>query len=158
MKNGQKAHISFADLSPFSSDIALIKLPSILQFTDYVKSIKLASAPTAIGADAITLGYGRVSEDIFPQNLQYTKFNTINKLECTTDEYKLIPDYRVACAKGTQSSICIGDVGGPLVSAGKLIGVAISTWKECEVDHPQGFTDILPYVEWIYGITFVFSH
>lgn len=118
----------------------------------------MSTESTAIGSDAITLGYGRVNEDIFPQNLQYTKFNTINKLECTTDEYKLMPNYHVVCAKGTQSSICIGDVGSPLISGSKLIGVAISTWKECEVDHPQGFTSIKPYVEWIDGITFVFSY
>lgn len=149
---------SLADFSYFSSDIALVKLPSPVQFTDYVKPIELSSERTAIGKDVTTMGYGRVNEDIFPHNLQYTEFNTIGKLECTTDEYKLVRNYHVVCAKGTQSSICTGDVGGPLVSGGKLIGVAISTWNECEVDHPQGFTSIIPYMEWISGITFVFSY
>lgn len=143
------------------SDIALIKLPSPVQFSDYVKPIELSPEPIAIGMAATTMGYGRVSEDVFPHNLQHTQFNAINKQECVSFEHTFISDYNdyhVICAKGSQSSICIGDVGGPLVSSNKLVGIAISTWGNCELDRPQGFTSIAPYIEWIVGITFVFSH
>lgn len=128
------------------SDIALVKLPRYVQVSDYVNPIRLSSVPPTAGTDVITMGYGLVYTNVFPQNLQYTQFKTVDLKECA-------PDTGV-CAKGTQSSLCFGDIGGPLVSAitGRLVGIAISTWGDCEVNRPQSFTAISSYIKWIDGI------
>lgn len=115
----------------------------------------MSSVPITTGANVVTTGYGLVKTKVLPHNLQYTKFNTIDMQNCVKeiDLHKLISKYSLVCAKGVQSSLCIGDVGGPLVSAdtGKLVGIGIFTYRDCEVG-PQGFTGIYPYIEWIEGV------
>lgn len=139
----------------FYSDIAIIKLPSPVKPSDYVQPIQLAPVPITPGSNVITTGYGLVKTKVLPHNLQYTKFNVIDTKNCVKEieTHKLISKYSIACAKGISSSLCIGDVGGPLVSVdtGKLVGVAIFTYRDCEVG-PQGFTGIYAYREWIDGV------
>lgn len=126
-----------------------------MKISDYVQPIQLSSVPIAPGANVITTGYGFVKTKVLPHNLQHTKFNIIDMHKCVKDidMNKLISKHSVVCAKGIQSSLCIGDVGGPLVSAdtGKLVGLAIFTYRDCEVG-PQGFTGIYAYLEWIEGV------
>lgn len=138
-------------LSHFYSDIALVKLPSSVQFSIYIRKISLSPEPTNAGAHVTTMGYGLVYTNVFPQNLQYTKFKTVDIQQCgNIQSLNLIPKYGTVCAKGTQSGLCFGDMGDPLVSAdnGKLVGIAISAWGDCDVG-PQRFTGIFPYIEWI---------
>lgn len=140
--------------SLFYSDIALVKLPSPVKFSDYVQTIALSNVPTTISKDVITMGYGLVKTNVLPQNLQYTKLKTIDMLLCTESTHNLISKYSVVCANGTQASLCAGDKGGPLVSAttGKLVGTAIFTSRDCKEGLPQGFAGIFAYTEWIDGV------
>lgn len=103
----------------------------------------MSSLPPATGTEVIMMGYGLVVTNEFPQNLQYTTFKTIDVKECAPNT--------MVCAKGPQSSLCFGDIGGPIVTPhiGKLVGLAISTWGDCEVNHPQSFIGISSYMKWI---------
>lgn len=127
----------------FSSDIALVKLPRYVQLSQYIQPIRLSSVAPGIGMDVFMMGYGLVFTNVFPQNLQFTKFKTIDLKECAPNS--------MVCAKGSQSSMCFGDIGGPLVSvnSGRLVGIAVSTWGDCEVNRPQSFSGIPPYIKWI---------
>lgn len=99
------------------------------------------------------MGYGFVKPKVFAQNLQYTHLETVDAQECRLDAENAILKNNIICTKGTQSAICFGDGGSPLVTAdtGKLVGVAIFTWGDCEVG-PQGFTGISAYADWINGL------
>lgn len=132
----------------------MIKLPSPVTFSKYVYSILLSTSPANIGTVATTMGYGYVKPKIFPQNLQYIQLKTVDLQQCVKNTQNLISKNGVICASGNEVSICSGDVGGPLVSAltGKLVGVAISTQKDCTAGLPQGFTGIFAYTEWIDGV------
>lgn len=139
--------------SNFYSDIALIKLPSPVQFSDYIKPIALSSVPTATDTDVTITGYGLVKPKIFPQNLQYANLKTVDVQECELNAHNSVAKDSIVCTRGTQSRLCWGDGGGPLVStdSNKVVGVAIFTWGDCE-DGPQGFTSVVPYLEWINGL------
>lgn len=98
------------------------------------------------------MGYGLINEKVFPKQMQYTKFKTIGLHECAPIKLNLIPKDSLICAKDAQARICLGDAGGPLISdTGKLMGVAISTWGDCEVG-PQSFTGTYAYIEWIHKV------
>lgn len=138
----------------FYSDIALIKLPSTVQFSDYIKPVSLSALPTIPGSDVTVTGYGLVKPKLFPQNLQYASLKTVDLQECELNEHNSLAKDSIICTKGGRSRLCLGDGGGPLISDenGKLIGVAIFTWGECEQGGPQGFTGVLPYLDWINGL------
>ena len=135
----------------FFSNIGLIKLPSAVVLSDYVQPIPLSCAPTPIGADAIAMGFGFLKNDQMPQNLQFTKLKTVGLQECKQDTQKLISKNGIVCASETNTVLCHGDLGDPLVSSdtGKLIGVTIYALGDCQVGDPQGFIGISAYIEWI---------
>lgn len=140
----------------FNSDIALIRLPRRVPFSEYVRRISLSSAPIFANTQVITLGYGLVKNSVFPDNLQHTKFQTT---ECAPHTLDLVPKDSLVCAKGVLSSLCVGDMGDPLVSGltGKLVGVAISTFGDCDVDRPQTYISVSPYIDWIHRTMDSFS-
>lgn len=129
-----------------------------MKFSKYIQPISLSSVPPAIGMDTITMGYGLVDRKLFPHNLQYTKFNIIDLKECVSNAQNFTPKHSLICAKNSQSRLCFGDVGGPLVSTktGKLVGFAIFTHGDCEVG-PQGFTGIYAYIKWIDNVMKLFA-
>lgn len=138
------------------SDIALIKLPLPVQFSKYIRPIQLSPVLPKIGMDAITAGYGLVDVKLFPHNLQYTKFKIIDLNECIPNAQNFTPKHSRICAKDTRSRLCFGDVGGPLVFDGKLIGFAIYTHGDCEVG-TQGYTGIFAYIKWIENVMKLFA-
>ena len=114
----------------------------------------LSTAPTSIGANVIAMGFGLIKDKIIPQNLQFTKLKTVDFRECVKDTQKLISKNAIVCANETNTVLCDYDLGDPLVSTdtGKLIGIAIISDKNCQLGHPQGFTGISAYAEWIDGV------
>lgn len=145
---------------PFSSDVALIKLPKSVRSSEYIRNILISCVPTPIALDAITMGFGRVSatDNIFATTLQHTKLKTIDVQECLSNVQNMhnLTNARnsLICASGSETSICRGDKGGPLVSAktGKLIGIASYADGNCTVGRPDAFTGISPYIQWIESI------
>lgn len=140
--------------------MALIKLPSSVQRSEYIRPILISCLPTPIGSDAITMGFGRVSatDKIFATTLQYTKLKTIDLQECVSNTQNLHnltnAKNSLVCAHGPETSICRGDKGGPLVSTktGKLIGIASYADGNCTLGSAHAFSGITPYIQWIEGI------
>lgn len=142
-------------ISLFSSDIALLKLPSPVRFSEYIKPIVLPTLSIASGMEVIAMGYGmaNLASKVFPKNLQYTTLRTVGLQECAPVKPNLVPKDTLICAKDAKATICLGDGGGPLVSpkTNKLVGIAVSSWDNCEFG-PQGFTSTTAYLGWINGI------
>lgn len=138
----------------FHSDIALIKLPSSVWFSKSLYIIPLATSPTLTATDVVTMGFGRLSpkDKAMPSTLQYIKLKAVDLQKCLKDTQSLISKNSFICANGTQTtSMCKGDLGNPLVSAGKLIGIASFRNEDCKLGIPHGFTGISSYTQWIEG-------
>lgn len=146
------------DYTVFYSDIALIKLPEPVAFSDVIKPVKLACSSTH-GMDVTVIGNGltnTTSKSLAPI-LQYTTLTTIRHLQCLKDFPILLFRKTVICATGLQQrSSCRGDSGGPLVSTtGKaLVGaVSFGSGLGCHLGSPQGYTNIPSYLSWIGEVT-----
>lgn len=143
----------------FSSDIALIKLPTPVEFSEFIQPIELSVAPINLGKDVISMGYGLVNliVDGIPENMQYTNFKMTELRKCAPNAEKPFGRVGVICANVIQGRLCHGDMGAPLVSpdTGKLVGIAISsTSNNCEVSLVQSFIDISAHRIWIESTIF----
>lgn len=121
------------------SDVALIKLPSPVQFNKYVKPVPLACTTSTKGMHAIAMGFGVASIHGSSSILKYIE------LQITQQNSKSI------CSNKLQlKTIAPGDSGGPLVSAetGALIGVTSNAglFRQC-------FARVATYLDWIKNTT-----
>lgn len=143
----------------FYSDVALIKLSSPVQLSEYIQAVPFACQSTAADTDVIALGFGRVSiiDKIFATTLQYTEMKTVDSKECFSKSNGLTSEDNVVCADETLTSICKGDQGGPLVLADSntLIGVASYANRNCKLGHSHGFIDVTAndIMQWIEEVT-----
>lgn len=146
-------NINSNNLSFFvNSDIALIKLPEPVKFSDVIKPIPLACSSTK-NMDVIAIGNGKTGDNRgIASILQYTELKTISTLSCLKTFPFLIFRRSVVCAKGVEKkSTCQGDSGGPLVTPNNsLIGLtSLGSPRGCEYGAPQVYTRISQYLKWI---------
>lgn len=108
------------------SDIALIKLPEPVEFSDIIKPISYACSASD-GMDVIAIGNGATSDDAqgLPSTLQYVELKTANLRACLRSFPFLFMRKSVVCVLGEEhKSACHGDSGGPLVTpSNSLIGL-----------------------------------
>lgn len=139
----------------FSNDIALIKLPQPIKFSQYIQPIKFARKCDLNEIfNTTVVGYGRdYTNGRLLNTLQYAHLQTTELVECMQTFPFL--DYRLSirCARGLrEESACPGDSGGPLIDRNdnKLVAiVSFSTKAGCEDGLAQGFTSLASYHGWI---------
>lgn len=98
---------------PINHDIALIKLPKKLNFTDNIKPINLPKREKMSyeGENLIATGFGK-QKDLggLPKILQYAYLEVLSNDECAKTYDTLRPE--VLCARGKSlESVCLGDSG-----------------------------------------------
>lgn len=54
---------------------------------------------------------------------------------------------------GSGSGTCRGDSGGPIITHNKLIGVVSWGIRPCGAGHPDGFTRLSSFLDWIFEVT-----
>jgi len=144
------------------NDLALVHLPSSLNFTENIRPICLpahSEAGTAwANEDAIASGWGKPSDaaDSISPELRWVATNTIGNLLCAL-EFPTIINKNIICISGKDGkSTCNGDSGGPLY----LFNLETSTYKQigitsfgsslgCEIGFHAGFTRTASFLEWI---------
>lgn len=94
-----------------NSDIALIKLPEPVEFSDVIKPI---SFPCSVsnGMDVIAVGNGfrRDYDRGLPPILQYTELKTVSMLSCSWNYPVPFFSHSVICVKGKEhKSVCHGN-------------------------------------------------
>lgn len=103
------------------------------------------------------MGFGRVSvvDKIYATTLQYTELKTVAAEQCVSNVHGLKSAENLICADEVETSICKGDIGGPLVSAesGELIGIASYAHRNCKLGHLHAFNDVSAHVQWIEEVT-----
>ncbi|XP_055327027.1 collagenase-like [Sitodiplosis mosellana] len=141
-------------------DIALIRLPRKVRFTEYIRPLPLPTVcKNPENVESYTVGYGATSDHsgVSPQ-LKFALLTTLPAHVCRQVYQNSYPGRTVICAYNNVhgQSVCRGDSGGPLVSRtdGNLIGISCFVRKDgCELGIPQGFTNVYPYLGWISYVT-----
>ncbi|XP_037809751.1 collagenase-like [Lucilia sericata] len=147
------------------NDIALIELPTPLNFSDNIKTIDLVSSReinnTFIGVQGTICGFGTTSE-LSKENsewLLWTTIEIVNNTECDRAYDEQTPA-TVMCGIGwnaTKQSPCVGDSGGALVWKNEndtfiQIGIISYAKRNCS-QYPVGYTRVAPFLDFINNIT-----
>jgi len=141
-----------------NNDIALIYLPSNLQYTNCIQPVRLRCIPgnlagqrtTAIGWGATFTGGGVVP------NLRHVNLTVITNAQCRAVFGNIITDCIICTDGNGPRSTCHGDSGGPLVyleNDGVYTQVGIASFVAsigCDVGLPAGFTRLnCCFLSWI---------
>ncbi|XP_063923859.1 chymotrypsin BI-like [Zophobas morio] len=137
------------DFDPWSyeNDVALIKLPEPVVFTDYIQPILLASEEVDAGTGVTIIGWGDTGDGVRSSVLTYSNVTVAETCKdigtvCTDSD----PD-------SDAQNICGGDSGGPLVLNAFTypvhIGITSFYSGACERGGYGGFTSTAYVREWI---------
>ncbi|XP_053210711.1 plasma kallikrein-like [Panonychus citri] len=174
-------HDHYAAPRRYSHDIALLRLETPLNFTDYISPVCLPpEEPTEQDTDkykgikATVVGWGWTSFKqkpviigSYPQVLQKVDLGVIPNVECMgwfkSRGISLALDEKQFCAgyKDGGKDSCSGDSGGPLVvknlTTGKfhIIGIVSAGVACAEPRLPGVYTRVTSYLDWIKQITSV---
>merc|ERR1712066_1071707 len=161
------------DDSTLANDLALIELPSPIDFNDYISpSCMPEKGDTADESELVTVtGWGKPSDSaggISPVLRMVSDLPCISNAECNSF-YGIVGDGIVCIDTTGGKGSCNGDSGGPLVmKAGMRWKDGMATpgqkWNQvgivsfgssagCEVGYPAGFTRVEYYLEWIMSET-----
>ncbi|XP_068161888.1 chymotrypsin-like protease CTRL-1 [Antennarius striatus] len=154
-------HPDFND-TLFQNDIALIRLSSAVNFTNFIRPICLASDTSQFfnGTPCWATGWGRLSENMnlpgsFP--LQEIQIPVVGNNLCSCIYNNSVPRVTISdqmiCAGTFNGGICQADSGGPLQcqqgSVWIQAGIA-SFFARCDMStFPGGFTRVSEFNDWI---------
>nr|AYV99612.1 venom polypeptide [Dolopus genitalis] len=146
------------DAPNFINDIALIRLPKKIQFSENIQPIRLArrSQTDLIEQLAILSGWGKTGNAADRSNvLRYARKAIVKDEQCMTIYRNLYHPSNI-CIDGREQSICSGDSGGAAVIIDRedkgftQIGVASYVHSSgCELGLPVSYTRITSYLDWI---------
>ncbi|XP_067433231.1 transmembrane protease serine 9-like [Thunnus thynnus] len=106
-----------------NNDIALLRLSSLVEFTDYIRPVCLAASRSVLnnGTDSWVTGWGAVKERVslpFPKTLQEVEVPVLGNRQCNCLNGVGTVTDNMICAgvlAGGKDS-CQGDSGGPMVN------------------------------------------
>nr|6A8O_A Chain A, Plasma kallikrein [Mus musculus]6A8O_B Chain B, Plasma kallikrein [Mus musculus] len=139
-------------------DIALIKLQTPLNYTEFQKPISLPSKAdtNTIYTNCWVTGWGYTKEQGETQNiLQKATIPLVPNEECQKKYRDYVINKQMICAgyKEGGTDACKGDSGGPLVCkhSGRWQLVGITSWGEgcARKDQPGVYTKVSEYMDWI---------
>lgn len=163
-------HVIHPDWNPntLSNDIALIKLPKTIEFSDeFIRPSCLPSYSDAennfAGEQVTATGWGKLSDDSFSKSdrLNFAKNLPVLTNEACDAAYGggLINNGHICIDSKGGHGVCNGDSGGPLnyeQTTGKYITVGVASFVSslgCESGVPHGFTRVTEYLDWIETVT-----
>ncbi|XP_041960242.1 prostasin-like isoform X1 [Alosa sapidissima] len=141
-----------------NNDIALLRLSTPVNFTDYVSPVCLAASGSefSTGTNSWVTGWGYVGDGEslpFPGTLQEVEVPVLGNRQCGCIYRILNADitYNMICAGLRRKGPCNGDSGGPMVSKQVSVwiqsGVVSFGFQSC--DEPAVFTRVSRYESWI---------
>ncbi|KAM9358038.1 trypsin-3-like [Symphorus nematophorus] len=148
----------------FEKDIMLLKLSKKAQLDNSVQTIPLPSSDMNIRENekchvagwGFTRSHGQTVDE-----LRVVDVSVIN-LQVCKQRWPGLPG-NVICAGGyeTAKGFCQGDSGGPLVCNGRAVGIVSFNYeRNCDYpdNHPNVYTDVSKYLDWINNITKGIKH
>ncbi|XP_052018129.1 plasma kallikrein [Apodemus sylvaticus] len=139
-------------------DIALIKLQTPLNYTEFQKPVCLPSKAdtNTIYTNCWVTGWGYTKEQGETQNiLQKATIPLVPNEECQKKYRDYVITKQMICAgyKEGGTDACKGDSGGPFVCkhSGRWQLVGITSWGEgcARKDQPGVYTKVAEYIDWI---------
>ncbi|CAH1636841.1 unnamed protein product [Spodoptera littoralis] len=148
------------DVSVVRSDIAIINLPSPVQFSSIVAPIALPSGSQLeedfVGEVAIASGYGlnpAIGGVVSNQPFSYVDLPVISNDECAPFYESIIQPGIICTGSVVGKNICSGDSGGPLAIQRNgnplVIGVVSFSLGGCDGGSPSGYARVSHYIDWI---------
>lgn len=139
----------------YENDLALLKLAFDLtnDLPKEIKPIELANSVPDVNSSALIAGWGIVNPG---DNLQFADCLKVAEVQLVSQnvckqaygEGRISDSMLCAGADGSVDA-CIGDAGGPLVLADKIIGL-VSWGSGCaQVKYPGVYTNLVYFKEWI---------
>uniref|UniRef100_A0AC35TYV4 Peptidase S1 domain-containing protein n=1 Tax=Rhabditophanes sp. KR3021 TaxID=114890 RepID=A0AC35TYV4_9BILA len=157
-------HPSYENI--FNHDIAIIKLDTPLNFTQFVKPICLppSTYQFEIGSECFVSGFGKfTNEDVenapYSSLLQIAKVPILNKTFCRMANEGTVLGETTICAGYVAGGVdaCHGDSGSPLacVYNGVFYLNAVVSWGDgcAEINKPGIYTSTSSYISWIENVT-----
>jgi len=151
------------DASTLSNDLALIVLPSPVEFTDYISPICLPDAGDVVDAGNLltVVGWGKPSDSAggVSPTMRYVEVPVISNEECN-NVFGMVGEGVVCVDTSGGHGSCNGDSGGPGMVKSIEVREAGQRWSQagivsfgssagCEVGYPAGFTRVEYYLDWI---------
>ncbi|CAH1636845.1 unnamed protein product [Spodoptera littoralis] len=150
------------NLFQFISDIAIINLPSSVEFSSVLAPIALPSGSqleedfagdvgiaSGFGINPILGGVGVISN----QPVSYVDLPVISNNECVQFYGSIVRPGVVCTGSVVGKNICTGDSGGPLAVQRNdkplLIGIVSFGAPGCSGGSPSGYARVSNYVDWI---------
>lgn len=144
--------------STIKNDVALVRLPQKLEFSEYIQPVELPSKnsfATFANSPAVLSGWGKTANNgSVVRHLQYGYVTILDLNQCKASyNVGLVSDGNI-CLDVEKSGVssCGGDSGGPLFSTilGKLIGVtSFGSSRGCEHGAPAGYSSVIYFRDWI---------
>ncbi|XP_053683636.1 phenoloxidase-activating factor 3-like [Sabethes cyaneus] len=153
----------FANFTRFVDDIALLKLSTIIRFTDYVQPACVNLEPNITGEYGTVVGWGLTENDETSPILKKADIPVIDPVACLKTDRVLFGrtlDDGLFCAGYTNGTgVCNGDSGGGLFfrrANSWFLGGIVSFsqirsdgYKNCYMKGYGAFTKVHHYVPWI---------
>ncbi|XP_017016300.2 serine protease SP24D [Drosophila takahashii] len=146
--------------SSLKTGIALLRLQEDIPFGENVAAIPLSAVVPPLGAQLEVSGWGRTTatEVNMHRTLQIGEAQVEAPRECILamasqgEELAAAEeqDDQVLClGHGRRQGICSGDIGGPAVYQGQLVGLGAQILGECGGMLPERFVSIAANYDWI---------
>ncbi|KAL5291015.1 hypothetical protein ACFFRR_010431 [Megaselia abdita] len=140
-----------------TNDIALIKLPYNVTFTNYIKAVALPKRqivyPLLHNDMVVASGWGKDSDNgKVTVNLNYVHLPTIKNTVCASYyEPGIVKPTNICASTAGGRGTCQGDSGGPIVSriSNTIVGITSFGTKSCQKGTPVAFTRVHSYLDWI---------
>ncbi|KAH8240488.1 hypothetical protein KR038_003323 [Drosophila bunnanda] len=155
---GQRIRVEEITINPnynsLKAGIALLRLEQDVVFNEAVAAIPLSRDTPPLGAQVEVSGWGRTTETEVDMHrtLQIGGAEVVAPRECALGKNESEPEIndQVLClGHGRRQGICSGDMGGPAVYDGELVGLGAQMLGECGSMLPERFVSIAANYDWI---------
>lgn len=155
--SGYRLHAQY-NPSNLNNDIAILILPSVLSFNQFVTAIALAptTAGTFAGETATVSGWGRISDGSSATSAQLRSVAqpVITNAVCAATFGGIIIPSTICISTAGGRGTCNGDSGGPLTvpSGGARLQIGVVSFGAaagCERGFPAGFARVSSFRTWI---------
>uniref|UniRef100_A0A336L156 CSON001535 protein n=1 Tax=Culicoides sonorensis TaxID=179676 RepID=A0A336L156_CULSO len=141
------------------NDIAIIKTFEPFPESSFIKVAQLPIKKTLVGDIVTSVGWGKMENDTYTDNLLFVKMKTVNNKKCEVQKALHDDNDAIMCISGRGAikteGVCFGDSGGPSFRYDTNIIVGITSYVhvdkniKCSTTQPQCVTNVLHYIEWI---------
>lgn len=133
------------------NDIAVIRLPNKVTMNVNINAVDLPSTELSEGTYVTATGWGKTSDQFggISNVLRQVTVPIMSNTVCNS-YYGLVEDGQICIDSSGGKGTCNGDSGGPLNRNGKIYGItSYGSAEGCEAGHPDVFTRVYRYLQWI---------